>query len=140
MEAASQIPNRTQTVTVFRQAPTTIGIEPSPFINEEQVKDASVIDSIGGFALKVEFNRDGRYLLEQYTSGNQTRRMAIFSHFTDPNNPKVEIDRWLGAPRISQAITNGMLIFTPDASREEAEQVAQGLRNVSKKLGTAKEL
>jgi preprotein translocase subunit SecD len=137
MEAPARV--SAQTATVFRQAPMTVNVEPRPFLTEELVKTASVIDTLGGFAVRIEFNRSGRHLLEQYTAGNNTRRLLIFGRWTDPEDPKKEVDRWIGAPRVSQAITNGMLLFTPDASREEAERIALGLRNAAKKLGNDKE-
>ncbi len=139
IEATTPVPNRTREVSVLRLSPLQLHVEPTPFLTEEFVRNAQVIDTIGGFALQVEFNRSGRHLLQQYTVGNQTRRLAIFSRFADPANVKNESDRWLAAPRISHAITNGMLVFTPDATREEADQIALGLRNVAGKLGTAKE-
>ena len=43
--------------------------------------------------------------------------------------------RWLAAPRISQRIKDGVLVFTPDATREEAERIVRGLNNVAIKLG-----
>ena len=42
--------------------------------------------------------------------------------------------RWLAAPVISHRISDGVLVFTPDATREEAEEIALGLNNVSKKV------
>jgi preprotein translocase subunit SecD len=141
MEAQNPIKDRTPLISVFRAAPTQMYVEPRPFVTEESVKDAKVVDTMGGFALRIELDRSGRHLLEQYTSAsaNKTRRLAIFSRFADPAKDKAELERWLGAPMVSQAITNGVLTFTPDASREEAEQIAVGLQNVAKKLGTGKE-
>jgi hypothetical protein len=40
--------------------------------------------------------------------------------------------RWLAAPLISHRIANGVLAFTPDCSREEADQLVQGLNEASK--------
>jgi hypothetical protein len=42
--------------------------------------------------------------------------------------------RWLAAPVIPRRISNGVLTFTPDASREEADLIAIGLNNVAKKV------
>jgi hypothetical protein len=44
--------------------------------------------------------------------------------------------RWLAAPVISHRIGDGVLVFTPDATREEAEEIALGLNNVAKKTHT----
>ena len=41
--------------------------------------------------------------------------------------------RWLAAPRINKRIADGVLVFTPDATREEAEQIALGLNNLAQK-------
>ncbi len=37
-------------------------------------------------------------------------------------------------PRINRRISNGELVFTPDATREEAERIVKGVNNVSKKI------
>jgi preprotein translocase subunit SecD len=137
IEAQNPIPDRTRQVSVFRQAPIQLYIEPNPFLNEEYVKDARVVETYGGFALRIELNRSGRNLAEQYTTGNLSRRLAIFAHFADPTQMTEEkpgVGRWLAAPRIAQSITNGMLVFTPDATRAEADQIALGLRNAAKKM------
>ena len=44
-------------------------------------------------------------------------------------------DRWLGAPRVTHRIKDGVLIFTPDTDREEAEQIVLGLNNLAEKNG-----
>ena len=46
--------------------------------------------------------------------------------------------RWLAAPLVQTHITDGLLVFTPDATREEADQIAAGLNTVAKKLQTGK--
>ena len=40
--------------------------------------------------------------------------------------------RWLAAPILQQRIRDGLLVFTPDATREEAERIVRGLKNVAK--------
>jgi hypothetical protein len=42
--------------------------------------------------------------------------------------------RWIAAPVIHGRISNGSLVFTPDASREEADEIARGLTNIAKKI------
>ena len=41
---------------------------------------------------------------------------------------------WLAAPLIRRPIADGVLTFTPDASREEAEKIVKGLNNVTEKI------
>jgi preprotein translocase subunit SecD len=85
---------------------------------------------VGGFALRIQFDHRGTILLEEYTTANRGRMVAIFSQFGD----ELKDYRWLAAPVISRPITDGVLIFTPDTNREEAEEIATGLNNVSKKV------
>ena len=62
------------------------------------------------------------------TGRGKDRRIAIFSQFGPA--------RWLGAPIYQQKISNGVVFFTPDASRSEAERIVRGLNNVARKLKT----
>ena len=82
----------------------------------------------------MQFDRHGSWLLEQYSTQNLGRHFAIFSQFAAPPDQKLNQGRWLAAPKLTQRITNGVLTFAPDATREEAEQIVVGLNNVAKKL------
>ena len=58
-------------------------------------------------------------------------------HWSIPQNAQISDlaeNRWLAAPVIPSRIGNGVLTFTPDASREEADQIVLGLNNVAKKV------
>ena len=52
--------------------------------------------------------------------------MVIFANFGDP--------RYLGAPKIDRLITDGNIRITPDASREEAERFALGMKNTIRQI------
>ena len=69
---------------------------------------ASVIDALGSFQIMIQFDRRGTWLLE-YTTAHRGRRIGIFSQFGDA--------RWLAAPVMNKRIADGVLVFTPDASR-----------------------
>ena len=130
---------RTTKVQVFRAQPFFVTIEKTPFLTEAFVKHASVADTMGGFALQVQFERQGTWLLEQYSSALRGKHIVIFSQFVPPGEKKQNPDgRWLAAPLVSTRITDGLLVFTPDATRAEAEQIANGLNAVAKKNGTDK--
>ena len=121
-------------ISVMRNAPVRMIVQKGAFINQNNVTEAKLIDVIGGFALQLQFDRRGTWLLEQYTSGNGGKHLAVFSQFITPPEDKLNKGRWLAAPRINRRISNGLLVFTPDATREEADQIALGLNNVARKL------
>jgi preprotein translocase subunit SecD len=125
--------DRTKEVPIYRKNPISIPIDRSPLLTELQVKEARVVeDSIGGYALRVEFDKRGSWLLEQVTTGNRGKRLPVFCTFMSPTADAAE-GRWLAAPLISKRIADGVLVFTPDASIEEARQIAVGLNNAAKK-------
>lgn len=117
------------TVKVFRAKPLEVTVDKSPFLTEANVSGAKVVEMHGGFALQIQFNQEGTWLLEEYTTTNPGRHLAIFSEF----GWKKLKSRWLAAPMIRKRISDGVLTFTPDATREEAEEIALGLNNVAKK-------
>jgi preprotein translocase subunit SecD len=118
--------NFSQQVTIGRHLPMLLALEKSPFLHEAYVTRAEVTKEAGDtFAIRVQFDRHGAWLLEQVSAANIGRRIAISSQFDQP--------RWLAAPVVSRRITDGVLVFTPDASREEAERIVRGLNNVAAK-------
>jgi preprotein translocase subunit SecD len=121
-----------QLVPIYREQPLMVNVETMPFLNESNISEAKVVDVVGGFALRLQFDHAGATLLEQYTTANRGRKIAVFSQFGD----KLNTFRWLAAPLISRRISDGVFIFTPDANREEAEEIARGLNNVAKKTRT----
>jgi|CZKM01.1.fsa_nt_gi preprotein translocase subunit SecD len=119
-------------VPIFREKPVMVNAELKPFLTEGNVAEAKVIDVVGGYALLIRFDHEGTTLLEECTISNRGRRIAVFSQFGE----KIKDNRWLAAPVIIRRVTDGVFTFTPDASREECEEIAAGLNNVSKKVHT----
>lgn len=136
LEADSGQKQKATPVPVYRGKPLLVNAVDSPFLSEGNVSRAEVIDVVGGFALKVTFERRGAWLLETYTAANRGRRMAIQAGFADPADPKHKkrVTRWIAAPLITHKISDGVLTFTPDCSLEEAKEIALGLNNLAKKL------
>jgi len=121
--------DRTVTVSLPRTNSVSVTVEKDPFLTEADVKEARVVDVAGGFDLQIQFDQEGTWLLEQYSASNNGRHFVIFASFGE----KLKLSRWLAAPKIVHLIPNGVLLFTPDATREEAGQIALGLNNVAKK-------
>ena len=109
--------DRNEPVPIYRAKPMLINVEKKSFLDEGHVTKAAVIDDRGSFVIQVQFDREGALLLEQYSTANRGRRVAIFSQFREA--------RWLAAPVLSHRIANGLFTFTPDATREEAEQAGR---------------
>ncbi len=117
---------------IYREKPVWVSVDKSPFLTEGDVSSAVVVDEVGGYVLKIQFNHQGTELLEEATAANRGRRIAILSQFGE----KIKDYRWLAAPMVNHRISDGVLVFTPDATREESEEIALGLNNVAKKVKT----
>ncbi|HWQ90098.1 MAG TPA: hypothetical protein VN673_00385 [Clostridia bacterium] len=134
LEARPDSTDRTQPVPVFRADPVTIDIQRSAFLTEENVKEASVVETLGSFSIQLQLDRHGRLILEQITGGNRDKRIVIFAAFGLKKGGKPLHNRWIAAPKITRRISDGLLVFTPDATREEAELFVLGLNNAAKKF------
>ncbi|HVK57272.1 MAG TPA: hypothetical protein VM735_00715 [Candidatus Kapabacteria bacterium] len=115
-------------VPVYRSSPMMVGIERDAALDEGFMDSVELVtvDEFGNHAIKITFNEQGAKRLDYVTSTYKGRRFAIQARWTET--------RWLAAPVITQRFTNGVFIFTPDASREESERIVSGLKNVIAKL------
>lgn len=127
MEVNPQYHPGSEPAAIYRAQPILVNVDKSPFITEAFVEQAAVVESLGSFALMIRLDARGSLILEQQTSQNPGKHLAISSAF----GKKLSEARWLGAPLITRRISNGYLVFTPDCTREEAEMIATGLKNVS---------
>ncbi len=113
-------------VPIFREHPVYVNVSKSAFVDSADLAEARVVDDLGGFSIQLKFNWRGTLLLQSITTANRGKRIAVFANF----GPK----RWLASPVISKPISDGVLTFTPDATREEADRIVRGLKNVTAKL------
>lgn len=134
MEMNPDSSGRSKPTPIYRASPVIINLETAPFVTEGNIKSASVVDTIGGFAVRLEFERRGAWLLEQYTSMHSGKRVGIYGEFVYPPGSKTNNVRWMAAPVISKRIDDGVLIFTPDATLEESHSWVLGLNNLAKKI------
>ena len=109
-------------VPIYRANPMMISVEREPFLSEADLVSAAVIEVRGGFEIQAQFNGHAALLLENVTVSHKGRHIAIQSHWSET--------RWLAAPLITHRISNGEVVFTPDANREETERIVRGLTNV----------
>jgi preprotein translocase subunit SecD len=119
-----------QTISVLRSDPVLVTIKREPILTEANIVTAKVMDATGGFAIEIKFDENGAWLLEQYSAANPGRHLVIFGQWGDT----LASGRWLAAPLITRRISGGRLVFTPDCSHEEADQLALGLNNAAKAI------
>lgn len=115
--------DRNAPVSIGREHPFQLNIEKTAFVTEFQIETASVVNSLGGFSMAIQFNKQGTFLLEMQTTANKGRHLAISAEFGEM--------RWLAAPLITRNLSDGLLVFTPDATREEAERIVKGLNRLA---------
>lgn len=130
MEVNPRLHPNCEPAAIYRADPVLVNVDRTPFLTEAFVERAEVVNTMGSFALMVKLDARGSVLLELHTTQNPGKHLAISSAF----GKKLAETRWLAAPLIYQRINNGHLVFTPDCSREEAQQIATGLNNVSDKV------
>ena len=106
-----------------------VKLEKSGFLDTGDILRARLVDNIdkvGGWAIAVQFDSHGTLLLDSMTSRYKGMHLAIMLGAKE--------ERWVAAPLINHRITNGYLVFTPEATREEAERYVRGLNNIAKKI------
>ncbi len=119
--------NKVQEVEVYRAYPEKIYIGTREFLDERDFEEVNIIDTPdGGFMIEFILTAEGSGILQNITGRYRGRRMVIFANFGDP--------RYLGAPKIDRLITDGNIRITPDASREEAERFALGMKNTIRQI------
>jgi len=134
LEADRDKPDLNEVVSISRSHPVPLSIQKTPFLTEAFLDKAELVDVMGGFEIRIHFARQGAWLLEEYSTANHGKHLAIFSKFVVPPSDKLNAGRWLAAPKITQRIADGTLTFTPDADRLEADQIVLGLKNIARQM------
>jgi len=114
---------QTTNAIIGRTAPFQVTIDRNAFLTEFNIERADVSDSVAGFSIAVQFSPEGTITLEHYTTAYKGKQIVVGCEFGQV--------RWLAAPVIRQRIADGKFVFTPDASREEAERIVRGLNRVA---------
>ena len=131
LESGSNGSSTSETISVPpRDDPVLITIEKEPILTEANIIASKVIETQGGIALQIQFDESSSLMLEQYSAANPGKHFVIFGQWGE----KRADGRWLAAPLITHRIVGGILSFTPDLSRAEADRLALGLNNVAKQI------
>lgn len=113
-------------IPIYRAQPFLVNVQKQPFLETTYISKVEVVDTDDGFVMRVNFDLGGASRLDGYTTSYNGHRIAILATWTEA--------RWLAAPRISRRLNEGMLVFTPDCTRQEAERIANGVNNLVKKF------
>ena len=132
IESAVVMPDKTEAIKLPRSEPIVINIDEDPIVTERNIIAATLLETPGGFSLRVKFDETGSWMIEQATAGNPGKHLVIFAQW----GPTISEGRWLAAPVITRRIADGVITFTPDASREEALKLVEGLNHTAKLLNT----
>jgi len=124
VESETSSAGSNKTISVLRSQPVQVNISTDPILTESDVIGAALLDMPGGgFAVEVKFEETAGWRLEQITSINPGKHLAIFAQWS----AKPTDGRWLAAPLINRRLGGSELTFTPDASRDEAEELVKAL-------------
>ncbi len=105
-----------------------VSVDANPFLDFRSIEGAQLIEDQYGYAIQVQFNSHGAFVLDTVTTEHRGKSIAIGA-----TQPKVE-QTWLAAPAIQERNSSGFLTFTPDVTRDEAERIVYGVRNVVKEM------
>jgi hypothetical protein len=134
IESASPSENDGQKISVLRADPVVVTITKDPVLTEADLLRAALVISPDGFYVQLKFDDTGALTLEQFYGAYGGKHFAVFGQWGD----KLKDGRWLAAPIIEGRNTSGILSFTPDMTRDEAQQWVDGLNAVAKKIQTGK--
>ncbi|HEY4414762.1 MAG TPA: hypothetical protein VGO57_03635 [Verrucomicrobiae bacterium] len=129
IESTANSANGGQVISVLRAKPVAISIANEPILTEASIIKAVLQESPGGFLIRIQFDTPGSWTLEQFSAANPNEHFAIFGQWTDNSADS----RWLAAPLITGRIADGILMFTPDMSHEEAVKYVKALNRSAKK-------
>ncbi len=125
LEANATEASRTQTVSVYRDHPISVNVSTQPFLDEFHIVGASVVSTADGPAIRLQLDDTGTKLLDGISSSDRGRRIVIAALFTE--------GRFLGAPRLNRRISDGVILFIPDATPAEMERIVNGVNNLAEK-------
>lgn len=109
-----------------------IVVRKTPFLTEEDLEEAKVIDSPGGgYAMQLRFNDHGRFELDTFTGTHRGRHLAVFTRYgIRKKQDEIPLkEAWLAAPLITRQVNDGIITFTPSVGKEELYSILDGLMN-----------
>ncbi len=93
-----------QTISVLRSDPVLVTISRNPILTEANIVAAKVIDVQGGFAIEIQFDENGTWLLEQYSAANPGGHFAIWSQWSKNDFSPFSVDDIINLPSLARKL------------------------------------
>lgn len=121
LEVDGDVVRRSSEVPIIRSTPVMINLAEDVIVPDYYMESARMVETPeGGYAIRLKYDLQGTWTLRNVTAVNIGKHIGVYAAF----HPDT---RWLAAPVINKAITNGVFSFIPDASREEARRIVDGV-------------
>ena len=118
--------------TVGRSDPVEMTVQREAVLDERDVKRATLVEQRDqSFSIAVDFVQRGSMVLHMNSVAAKGQRLVIAARWSNGTNV---FNRWIAAPLMRRALDQGVIVFTPDMSREESVLFVRGLNNVAVKL------
>ena len=125
LETQDVEPGRTEAVSVYRDDPVIVNFDQRPVLTEAHINEAQIVQTEAGPAIQIVLNTQGAWLLDSLSMSNRGKRIGIAAKWKE--------GRWLGAPRLTRRISDGIIVFVPDATPEEIDWIVKGVNNIARK-------
>ncbi len=117
---------------VGRSDPVEMTVQREAVLDERDVKRATFVEQRDqSFSIAVDFVQRGSMVLHMNSVAAKGQRLVIAARWSNGTNV---FNRWIAAPLMRRALDQGVIVFTPDMSREESVLFVRGLNNVAVKL------
>ena len=119
----------TKLLKFYQAKPRLVHINPNPVLRGDSgmITSSRVIDTQDGLhAIQLDFTTLGQSIMEHVTTNYRARRLYVVVAQSDDHSKTNRVKmRCIGAKYIQQTVSAPYMVFTPDASREESENIVK---------------
>ncbi len=113
---------------VYQASPKMVHVAPKPVLvgGPGILQGTRVIDTQDGLhAIQLNFTSRGKALVEYLTTNYRDRRLYVVVAHSDQSKTNGVNSRCIGVSYIRGTLRASSMVFTPDASREESENIVE---------------
>ena len=119
---------KTMLLKVYQASPKMVHVAPKPVLVGDPgiLQGTRVIDTQDGLhAIQLNFTSRGKALVEYLTTNYRDRRLYVVVAQSDQSKTNGVNSRCIGVSYIRGTMRASSMVFTPDASREESENIVE---------------